>query len=349
MSRGRAALLGIEPRREWHPCLPPADSLSEVLRSVRLEGAVYLAAEFTAPWCIEARHGLARVRARLAGAERLMFFHFVAAGGCKVRPGGGGEPIEVATGDLVVFIGDEGHLMASDLRLAPAQPAGPLGTDAAGRDGLLHLRHGGGGEATRFVCGYIACGGTLPRLLFDALPRAMRIPIGDTHTVGALQELFRLGVHESSASRPGSRSMLIKLSELVFVEALRRYLGDLPAGGTGWLSGIRDVHVGRALARLHSEPVRSWTVERLAREAALSRSAFAERFASLVGIPPMQYLTQLRLALAAEALRSGNAPVSRVAEASGYESRAAFNRAFKREFGLPPTGWRRRSSQGAGA
>jgi AraC-like DNA-binding protein len=207
---------------------------------------------------------------------------------------------------------------------------------------LLPYHHGGGGATTRFVCGFLACNRSMCRPLLDALPRVLRIPIGDGIVSGLLRDLLRLGVVESSsASRPGAQSTLTKLAELALVEALRRYVESLPPGGKGWLAAVRDTQVGRALALLHGEPGRAWTVDSLAREVALSRSALAERFATLVGEPPMQYLMRWRLALAASTLRSGREALSRVAERSGYESEAAFNRAFKREFGLPPAAWRR--------
>ncbi len=190
------------------------------------------------------------------------------------------------------------------------------------------------------------------RPLLEALPRLLRIPIGDGPAAALLRELLRVGVRESSASRPGAESMLAKLSELMFVEAMRRYVENLPPEGKGWLAGVRDSQIGRALALLHGEPGKAWTVDELAREVALSRSALAERFTALVGEPPIQYLMRWRLALAAQALRSGNRAIARVAEETGYESESAFNRAFKREFGMPPAAWRRRgtrSPQGAGS
>jgi AraC-like DNA-binding protein len=185
------------------------------------------------------------------------------------------------------------------------------------------------------------------RLLFDPLPRVLLVPIRDGPASTMLRELLRTGVRESSASRPGADSLLAKLSELMFVEAMRVYAESLPPEGKGWLAAVRDAHVGRALALLHAEPKRDWTVEDLAREAALSRSALAERFAALVGEPPMQYLTRWRLTLAAAALRAGGRAVARIAEEYGYESESAFNRAFKREFDVPPAAWRRRMTKEA--
>ena len=317
------------------------DALSDVLKSVRLEGAVYLNAEFTAPWCIQAKFGLASVRARLAGAEHVVFFHFLTEGGCKVRLADSAEVLDAAAGDLVLFAREDKHLMGSDLQLAPVEAASLIETDAAADADLIQMRHGGGGAATRFVCGYLACSRSVCRPLLEALPRVLRIPIGDGPAAVLLRELLRMGVRESSASRPGAGSMLAKLSELLFVEAMRRYSENLPPEGKGWLAGVRDAHIGRALALLHGEPGRAWTVDELAREVALSRSALGERFATLVGEPPIQYLMRWRLALAAQTLRSGGEAVARVAERSGYESESAFNRAFKREFGMPPAAWRK--------
>ena len=211
---------------------------------------------------------------------------------------------------------------------------------------LIQMRHGGGGVATRFVCGYLACSRSVCRPLLEALPRVLRIPIGEGPTAALLRELLRVGVLESSMSRPGAESMLAKLSELMFVDALRRYVESMPPGGKGWLAGVRDAQVGRALALLHARPDKPWTVDELAREVALSRSALADRFAALVAEPPIQYLMRWRLALAAQRLRSGREAIARVAEHSGYESEASFSRAFKREFGMSPAAWRKAGLQG---
>jgi AraC-like DNA-binding protein len=328
------------------------DALSDVLKSLRLEGAVYINAEFTAPWCVRAKFGPASVRARLAGAEHVVFFHFLTEGGCKVRLADSKETLDVAAGDLVLFPKEDKHLIGSDLQLAPVETASLVGADTTPDADLIQMRHGGGGAATRFVCGYLACSRSVCRLLLDALPRVLRIPVGDGPAAALLRELLRVGVRESSAARPGAGSMLAKLSELMFVEAMRRYVEDLPPQGKGWLAGVRDAQIGRALALLHGKPRRAWTVDDLAREVALSRSALAERFAALVGEPPMQYLMRWRLALAAQTLRSSGRAIARVAEDSGYESESAFNRAFKREFEMPPAAWRRHGTgnpSGAGS
>ena len=321
------------------------DALSDVLKSVRLEGAVYLEAEFTAPWCITANAGLESVGRRLAGAEHVVFFHFVAEGAFQVHQGDGLPPLSARAGDLIMFPDDVRQLMGSDVRLAPVQ-ANHLPYDDPEAH-VVRLSFGGGGTLSRMVCGYIACTKSLCRPLLDALPPVLVVHVGDGGASDMIRELLRVAVRESWAARPGGQSLLTKVAELMFVEALRHYAASLPPTGTGWLAGVRDAHVGRALAAMHGDPSRPWTVEDLAKEAALSRSALAEKFAALVREPPMQYLSRWRLALAAQALRAGLEPISRIAERSGYDSEAAFGRAFKREFGKPPAAWRRAAAKAA--
>jgi len=319
------------------------DALSDVLKSVHLEGAVYLNAEFTAPWCVRGELGFASVRKRLAGAEHVAFFHFLTEGACKVRLAGSQQVLEAKAGDLILLPQEGKHLLGSDLHLAPMEGDAMVTPPPSADADLFHMRHGGGGAPTRFVCGYLALSRTVFRPVFEVLPPAMVIHLGDGPASALLRELFRAGVRESYVDRPGAASTLAKLADLLFVEALRRYMEGLPPEGKGWLAGVRDAHVGRALALLHADPGKAWTVDELAHEVALSRSALAERFTSLVGEPPMQYLTRWRLALAAQTLRSGSEAIARIAGRSGYESEAAFNRAFKREFGMPPAAWRRAS------
>ena len=273
------------------------DALSDVLKSVHLEGAVYLNAEFTAPWCVRGELGFASVRKRLAGAEHVAFFHFLTEGECKVRLVDSKEMLEAKAGDLILLPQEGKHLLGTDLHLAPMEGDALITPPPSADADLFHMRHGGGGAATRFVCGYLALSRTVFRPVFEVLPPAMVIHLGDGPAAALLRELFR--------------------------------------------AGVRDAHVGKALGLLHGAPEKSWTVDELAKEVALSRSALAERFASLVGEPPMQYLTRWRLALAAQMLRAGREPVIRVAERAGYESEAAFGRAFKREFGVPPASWRK--------
>jgi len=321
------------------------DALSDVLNSVRLAGACYINAEFTAPWCIRGELGLPSVRAKLANADHVAFFHFVTEGTCKVRLAGGGEALEANAGDLILFPQEGRHLMGSDLHLAPTEAAAFAATPNAPNADVFRLRYGGGGAVTRFVCGYLACERSTFRPLFEALPPLLCIPVGGGPAETLLRELLRAGVRESATLSPGAYSVLAKVAELLFVEAMRRYMESLPPEGRGWLAGVRDQQVGHALALLHAAPGREWTVEELARAVSLSRSALGERFTALVGESPMHYLTRWRLALAARALREGRDSIARVAERAGYESEAAFSRAFKREFSVPPAGWRRAAAK----
>lgn len=317
------------------------DALSDVLNTVRLEGAVYLDAEFAAPWCLSAKFGLDKAREWLPGCDHVIYFHYIAEGACRVKRAAGGDPIEVAAGDLVIFPQDDDHVMGSDLQRTPAATAGWVMRDARDGGALNVMQVGGSGPRTRFVCGYLACSRSAVRPLIEALPRVIHVPVGDGEGSGLLRELLRAGVRGSGQDTPGASTAVAKVAELLFVEALRRYLATLPPTERGWIAALRDPHVGRAMALLHAAPARDWTVEALAREVALSRSALAERFTALAGEPPMQYLTRWRLALAARSLREGNEHVGRIAERSGYESEAAFTRAFKREFGVPPRVWRK--------
>jgi AraC family transcriptional regulator, alkane utilization regulator len=313
------------------------DALSEVLKAIRLDGAVYLTAEFTAPWCTETKFGLHTAAQRLPATEHVVFFHVLTSGRCGVRLADGAETIEATAGDVLLFPHDDLHVIGSDVTLAPTarERVEPL------PGSLIHLRHGGGGELTRFVCGYLACDRRVCRPLLTSLPRLVRVPLGNDANSTWLLQLLNVGVQESTSENPGGTSMLAKLSELMFVEALRRYAASLPPAQKGWLAGLRDPQIGRALAMLHARPAHPWTVDGLAREVAMSRSVLAERFADLIGEPPMQYLTGWRLALAAQALRTGIESIARIAERCGYESESAFNRAFKREFAMPPAAWRK--------
>lgn len=314
------------------------DALSDLLQVVKLNGALFLDTRFTAPWCVESRP--ARDSGGLfAGLGHIVFFHALTHGHCQVRLKSGGETMRVQAGDLLLLAHDDAHYLGSNLQLASVasdtlvRPAPP--------GGLMSIDHGGGGEETRFICGFLACDPQLCRPLLEALPRMLRVPLSDGAGAPWLLDLLRHGAQSNVAPGPGSGTVMAKLAELLFVEAMRRYIASLPAGETGWLAGLRDRYVGRALALMHQRPTYDWTVDELAAQAGLSRSALAQRFSELIGAPPKQYLTRWRLRRAAAALKDSRRPVAALAEEYGYESEAAFNRAFKREFGVPPAAWRR--------
>jgi AraC-like DNA-binding protein len=315
------------------------DALSEVLRVLRLMSGLFLEAEFTAPWCIDSAPGTDDVRHILPDAEHVSIYHLLTEGRCRASLPGAEQAVELRAGDLIMFPHGDGHRLGSDLQLAPV--GAEVLVEPSPEGGLARIRHGGGGERTRFVCGFLACDRRLCRPLLGALPRMLRVELGDGPAAAWITATLRHGASETHAPRPGSDALLGRLSELLFVEAIRHYTASLPADQSGWLAGLRDPHVGRALALLHGDPGRDWEVEALARQAGLSRSALNERFNALIGEPPMQYLTGWRLALASQALASSNDAVARIAERVGYDSEAAFNRAFKREYGSPPAAWRR--------
>lgn len=318
------------------------DALSDVLRIVRLSGAVFMDAEFTAPWCIGEPSGVEVCIEHMPHAQHVVIYHLVAEGRCEVSVPGQAAA-SARPGDLIVIPSGEAHSLGSDLSRRPV-PGGPLVVQR-GPDEVPQVRHGGGGEVTRMVCGYLACDSSLFDTVLAALPRVMVVNMREGLAAQWLTSSIRFSIAESAAQRAGAGTVLAKLSELMFVEAIRRYIESLPADQAGWLAGLRDRFVGKTLALIHSRPAHAWTVEELTGAVGLSRSALAERFAGLVGQPPMQYLTRWRLQLAGDLLRSGKRTVAAIAGDVGYDSEAAFNRAFKRELGVTPAAWRRIRTQ----
>lgn len=326
------------------PIIPGMDALSDALRVLRMTGAVFLDAEFTAPWCIVSQSGYPNATI-FSGGSNIVFFHVLTEGRCKGRLLAGGETLEFAAGDLIMLPRDDAHLLGSDLHLAPTLADTLVQPAASGE--LMRIEHGGGGEKTRLVCGFLRYDQRLCGPMLEALPRILRVPLGNGPATAWLASLLKAGTRETAAPRPGGEMVLGKLSELLFVEALRRYIELLPEQQVGWLAGLRDRFVGRALALLHERPERDWTVEELAASVGLSRSALAQRFTDFIGQPPMQYLTRWRLTIAAQRLRDEKASLARIAADSGYDSEAAFNRAFKRALGTTPAAWRRGNRAGA--
>lgn len=317
------------------------DALSEVLGVLQLKSGIFLDSEFTAPWCIDSASDRAEARslALLPAAEHIILYHLLLEGSCRVKLMGEGEIIDLKAGDVLLLPHYDQHLLGSDLQLVP-QPFETL-VALSSEGGLARIHHGGGGARTHFVCGYLACDKRLCKQLLGGLPRMLRVPLGDNPESAWMIANVLQGAAETHEPRPGSTAMLGRLAELVFVEALREYIESLPENQKGWLAGLRDPRVGKALALLHADPARDWKVESLALEVGLSRTALNERFVSLIGDSPIQYLISWRMNLAAQRLSTSSDSVTRIAEQVGYESEAAFNRAFKREFGSPPATWRR--------
>lgn len=313
------------------------DALSEILKVVQLNGAMFFNARFTAPWCVESPAGASLAQTLGLGAERVLLYHFMVDGSCLVTLEGM-APLRLNAGDVIVFPHGDAHTMASAAGAQPQQ----MDAQSILRERPKVLHFGGGGEATRFICGYLVCDPRLLQPVLAALPRVVTVSLRGTDQSRWLEASLLHAVAEAEAPGPGAEGMLAKLSEVMVVETLRRYAAQLSPEHAGWLSGLRDRAVGKCLALMHEKPASAWTVDSLAREVGTSRSVLAERFTHFVGQSPMQYLGRWRMALATSYLRRSSLNVARIAEAVGYETDAAFSRAFRREFGVPPATWRRR-------
>lgn len=317
-----------------------ADTLSDVLRVVRLTGAVFFDVHARAPWVAEAPAACDVAAHVLPGLEHVIEFHVVTEGRCF---GGlvGGEANLLEAGDVIVFPQGDPHVMASK----PGLRAKPDVANHRRRVGVplpfrLHLGPDEG-ERAHIVCGFLGCDATPFNPLLSALPRVL-VARGADLGGGALASFVRLAVAESERPRPGSETVLARLSELLFVEVVRDHLTRLPDASAGWLAGLRDEVVGRALAHLHERPEHPWTLPMLSRRVGVSRTVLAERFTRFVGRPPMQYLVEWRMQVAASLLTNTTESNAGIASRVGYGSEAAFSRAFKRAVGMPPSTYRRR-------
>ena len=321
-----------------------ADVLSDVLRAVRLTGAVYFDFDLSAPWAIEAPSSTDITHA-MPGAQRIFEYHFVARGagwGHAV----GEDAIRLEEGDLIVFPQGDPHVLTSK----PGLRAPPDMRVFARLPVLRPLTYevGGGGERARIMCCFLGCDERPFNPLLSALPRMIHLSTAAHEKTGWLGTLMAAAAQESSSAKPGSENVLARLSELMFVETVRHYVERLPPAEQGWLAGLRHPVVGQALAALHGEPRNRWTVDSLARAVGASRSVLAERFTTIVGQPPMQYLALWRMQLASRLLIKGE-QVASVATSVGYESEPAFSRAFKKLVGQAPATWRKESSQASRA
>jgi AraC-like DNA-binding protein len=259
-----------------------------------------------------------------------------------------GRPEELTAGDIVVLPHGDPHFLGNGRAAKPVDSFKTFGKNLT--QGLRLARFGGGGELTRFVCGFMACEPRLSEVFLAGLPPILKVHIGKEPSGQWIENSIRFSAgasQEADASPAGSALVHAKLSEVLFVETLRRYITSLPADRTGWLAGARDPAIGRALGLLHREPARPWTLSDIAREVGLSRTRLSERFRHFLGESPMAYLGQWRLKLAAEILQSSDDSIAQVAEAVGYGSEASFNRAFKRAYAFPPAQFRRQKAEGS--
>jgi len=325
------------------------DPLSDVLRSVRLRGAVFYYVSFGGDWAAETPASPMLASALMPGADHVLAYHlFVRGEGWAAVDGA--PPVRMGEGDIVMFPRGDAHMLSSapglraqaddsDWRFTTRNDPKPIAV--AYHRGVLRPGSPGPAEEARtvVVCGFVACDTRPFNPLIHALPPVMHL---GAHDLGPWTlHLLDQAVSESREHRAGSDAVLERASEFVFVDAARRYLDSLPPGASGWLGALRDRHVGMAIRLMHEQPTEPWSLEALSREVGLSRSTLHERFVELTGQAPMQYLAQWRMQLGANLLRQSQAKVASIAQDVGYESEAAFARAFKRVTGQPPAAWRR--------
>jgi AraC-like DNA-binding protein len=329
----------------WTGRATEPDLLSHALHATRLTGALFFRVRAFAPWVMEMPDGATLASSVPAGAQNVISYHVVTRGACW----GGlshGEPVQLKSGDVLVFPRGDPYTMST----APAMRGGPpppeilafMRAMSAGRLPFLVREGGDGGEAMELVCGFLGCDMRPFNPLLATLPRLIHVSGAVGAREDALSRLIELTMAESQHLRPGSDCIRLRLSELLFVEVVRRYLATLDPEQTGWLAALRDPMVARALSLLHQRYADAWSLNALASEVGVSRSTLAERFAHLVGQPPMHYLTHWRMQIAARLLEDRAAKVAAVALEVGYESEAAFSRAFKRVARVSPAAWRAR-------
>lgn len=329
------------------------DTLSDLLRFVRLRGALFFHVDCTAPWVTEAPKAADLARAIMPGSEHVMEYHVVTHGSCWASLAGA-DPIRLQAGDVIVFPHGDAHVISSKpgmrtkpdldflfehrstqlpfmLQQGTTETANTQAADVVDSDkaGLL--------------CGFFGCDRSPFNPVLDSLPRMIHVSAEELAegSIDSVLHFSRLAAAESAQKRPGGEVVLERLSELMFVDLLRRYLDRLPEAESGWLAGLRDRHVGRVLGLMHDHPTQAWTMDEFSGRVGLSRSALHDRFVQFIGLTPMQYLTRWRMQIASRLLTEGNSTIAYVALKSGYDSEAAFSRAFRRIVGVSPSTWRR--------
>jgi AraC-like DNA-binding protein len=305
------------------------DALSEVLRLARFNANVTLDATARAPWCVSVPASASMGRA-----------HLVVDGECALKASGA-EAVALKAGELAFVPRGDAHLVGSSLDAEAVTLASLVKTPVAGE--FVPIKIGERGPATRWITLAVSCERHLADPLLGALPQVMKVDLGDARALGWLIDALGLTLSASAAPPVGTTAERSRLAELVVIEAISRHVLWLPPGGKGWLAGLSDRYVGRALALVHGRPAEPWTVERLGRQVGLSRSALAERFSEVMGEPIFAFLTRWRLQVAAEFLLTTTRPIESIAHDAGYESAGAFSVAFKRVFGKPPSIWRKRA------
>jgi AraC-like DNA-binding protein len=320
------------------------DALSDVLRLVGLGGGVFMDAEFTAPWSVSGKVSEEFCRPFMTPPERVVAFHYVMEGELQLALSDGAS-WRLGAGQVVLLPHNDVHVFSSAGDLAPVGVAELVQPGEV--RGLARIIHGGGGAHTRMVCGFLGGNAQLHPLLAN-LPPVIVLDLAGLPSGDWMAQTFGYATRTLAEGDAGAAAVIAKASELMFVEVLRRHLAALPSEETGWLAGLRDPVVGRALALMHAQVREDWTTDALAREVNLSRSAFAERFTTLIGAPPIRYLLNWRMQLARQKLKETQLMIAQIAFEVGYDSETSFTRAFRRETGLPPAAWRAEQMPGEG-
>ena len=320
-----------------------SDTLSDVLQAVRLQGAIFFDVDAHAPWVAEAPRARDIAPKVMPRAEHVIEYHVVTGGSCwaSIVGDSGVPPVRLSAGDVVAFPQGDAHVLSSARGMRGTLDLSPYDAPAGAAQLPLMLNLDGGGEGAQIVCGFLGCDVRPFNPLLQSLPRMLHVRGEQGSDAGPTEAFMRFALLETREQRAGAASILSRLGEVLFAELVRRYIETLPEENRGWLGGLRDRHVGGALALLHAQSGRNWTLDDLAREAGLSRSALTARFSNYIGMAPMQYLQRWRLQLAASQLADGEASIGDIAARAGYESEAAFNRAFRKAVGMPPAAWRR--------
>lgn len=315
------------------------DLLSDMLDSMNLAGLVLFRAWFREPWSVTTPDSCQLAQVLPLRTEHIIPFHVVASGGCWLEMQEH-ELVWLSEGDAVLFPYGDSHRLGGRATVIPVQigellPSPPW-------DDIPVVEHGGSGAGTSIICGFLQCDELLFHPILRHLPRLLHVSPSAAPADNWLASTIRHTATEASKPMPGSRSMLPRLTELMFVEILRKHMQGLSADEVGWFAALNDPVAGAGLKCLHAAPWHGWSVKNLARQVGVSRTVLAERFKHFLGQPPMHYLAHWRLQLAAQTLKLSDSPIKTIADQTGYESEAAFSRAFKRHFGLPPGDWRRR-------
>jgi AraC-like DNA-binding protein len=312
-------------------------AFTEVLRALQITGGVFLEAEFSAPWCVSARIGPEDCGPYGAVPLSLIAFHYVITGELKVAVSGQ-APVTTHAGDIIILPRNDYHILGSDLDIMPVSAERLIESHATGE--MARIRYGGGGNNSRIICGFLGTPNRTEPVL-SLLPTVIKVAVSEGALGPWVESSFRLAAAEMAQGVVQSPATLVRLAELLFVESVRHYLDSLPDDENAWLLHAGDVKLSTALRLMHSRIEHPWTTDELAREAGMSRSSFAAHFTQSLQESPMRYLTRLRLSKACRLLQQATSSISRVSSQVGYDSEAAFNRAFKREFGLPPAEWRK--------